>query len=152
MAFLLVLMSGQAVWAMGTPAGTIIRNAAFATFNSVDGIAMPRTVSNEVTTIVRQVAGVDVTPERSRHEVGPGSAAIIPVQITNIGNGPDTYDVTKLGIPADWTHVPYKDINRNGLLDPVEATDGNILTETETLPADSIQYVVIAVTPPLLLR
>ena len=56
---LVLLMQSPALGA-GTAAGTVITNQAYADYQDPNGNAMARVFSNSVTTIVSQVAGVDV--------------------------------------------------------------------------------------------
>jgi uncharacterized repeat protein (TIGR01451 family) len=87
---------GQPVWATGTPAGTLIQNTATVTFNTGAG---PITLQSTTNTIkVDQLIGVAVTALTSS-PVSVGSAnAVLPYQVTNTGNGADSFALT--GAPA----------------------------------------------------
>jgi uncharacterized repeat protein (TIGR01451 family) len=147
MAVMLLLIPFESADALGTRAGTVIRNVATATFNNSAGIAIAPITSNVVSVVVTQIAAVDVSPPTAIEEVGPGSTAKQPVQVTNQGNGFDLYDLTKTDLPEGWVSVMYRDTNQNGVLDPSENDPGNIPTQTTTLDADSIYYLILCVTP-----
>ncbi|MBI4871031.1 MAG: DUF11 domain-containing protein [Candidatus Riflebacteria bacterium] len=109
-----------------TPAGTIIRNQASATF--VDALGAQQTaVSNEVVTIVQAVYGLSVTPDGADNggqtqSVTPGSTVYMPYVLTNAGNEKDQFKLT-LSQGATQGFTPqnaavYEDTNGNGVVDP----------------------------------
>lgn len=131
--------------AVGTPAGTFINNTATLTYNDANGNAMPMVTSNTVTTVVSQVAGVDVSPATSS-EVGFASAQLVfPTIIRNTGNGTDSYALALSGVPAGWTAVIYRDDNGDGILQPGETT---IVSNTGSLGHETEYKVLVKITVP----
>ena len=135
------------VAAAGTPAGTIIRNIAIANYEDTSGNPLPPVESNEVTTVVAQVGGVDVSPETALHNVIAGSATVFLVQVTNTGNGSDSLPLTLSGIPGDWTATVYNDLDDDGVLDAEEGTPGNEVA-TLALNADQMAPILMRVEAP----
>lgn len=146
-ALMLLLAPLESAEALGTRAGTVIRNVATATFFNGAGVAIAPVTSNTVNVVVLQIAAVDVSPPTAIEEVGPGSTAKLPVQVTNQGNGFDVFNLTKTDLPAGWTSIVYRDTNENGVLDGAEEDPGNIPVQTTNLDADSTFYLIICVTP-----
>ena len=132
-------------FAVGTPAGTIIQNTATATFDDVNGNPL-LPVSDDVTTIVAQVCGVDVSPSTGSEAALAGSIAHYPVTITNTGNGDDTFDLTAVSGNGYTTNI-YFDANGDGILDQSEIDAGPI-TSTVQLPADGTYRVIVVVDIP----
>lgn len=145
MVLALVLILTAAVSAVGTPAGTIISNTATLTYNDGNGNAMPMVTSNTVTTVVSQVAGVDVSPATSS-EVGFASAQLVfPTIIRNTGNGTDSYALALSGVPAGWTAVIYRDDNGDGILQSGETT---VVSNTGSLGHETEYKVLVKITVP----
>ena len=134
--------------AAGTPAGTIIRNIATANYEDTSGNPLPPVESNEVTTIVAQVGGVDVSPETSLHNVIAGAATVFLVQVTNTGNGSDSFPLTLSGIPVDWAATMYNDLDDDGVLDGEEEIVGNEVVAL-SLDADQMAPILIRVDAPV---
>lgn len=127
----LLLVSGAAL--AQTPAGTMIRNQASATFEDLSGNTYTAT-SNEVVTIVLPVYGVSVLPDDSGEtpplvpalvqSAIPGQTVYYRYMLTNTGNDNDTYTLAPL-LDAVNTTMPlgigdiniYHDVNGNGVLD-----------------------------------
>ncbi len=139
-----------------TPAGTEIRAAAEATYETENGVTL-RAVSDTLVLVVGQVAGVDL--EGSQSLVGtPGSTILFAHTLTNIGNGVDSVLVTaesQRGWPTGIVFAEPGDGGASGLT-PVTAgpvvlspgsTIGVLVSVTipswETLsgPADTISVV-----------
>ncbi len=131
------------VRAVGTPAGTVIRNQAYADYQDANGNALPRVYSEWVETTVSQVAGVDVTPETASKSGAQGTSVTFGATITNTGNGPDTFALTAVNADG-WTATIYLDANGNGVLDPGETT----VASTGSLPADGSYKVIVKVDVP----
>ena len=146
-AVLLLCAPLSAAWAAGTPAGSVISNFATMDFKDANGNAFPQSLSNTVTTVVSQVAGVDVSPATSSQSVEAGSAVVFPATVSNIGNGADTLDLTYPALPAGWAGVLYADTNANGVLEAGEAIPGNVISSI-ALAADATQAVLLEVTAP----
>lgn len=142
---ILVFALAATVVAAGTPAGTVITNSAIVTYNDANGNPMTPVHSNTVTTVVKQVAGVDVSPEGANKTAVAGETLNVPFQITNTGNGPDSYALALSGAPAGYTAAIIKDDNCNGVLDPAEAT---IVTNTGDLAADGAFFLIVQVSVP----
>lgn len=117
----LALSSGA--FGAGTPAGTAIRHSMVVTYKDANGNPLPSIRSNELVTIVAQVAGVDVSPESVRERVAAGGRAVFAVRVTNIGNGPDELDLAQAGLPGEWTSELYRDLDEDGILDAGEDAD-----------------------------
>src|SRR6056297_3534285 len=93
---LVSILAMSFAYAAGTPAGTAITNFATGEYSDANGNALPNVTSNTVTTIVSQVAGVDISPETSSSNVILASTVAFPLTLTNTGNGSDTFDLTKV--------------------------------------------------------
>jgi trimeric autotransporter adhesin len=144
---LLTIMPLASAWAAGTPAGTVISNHATLSYNDANGNALQQISSNIVTTIVSQVAGVDVSPAVSAGSIAANSSVHYHVNVTNIGNGSDTFDLTVSSLPAGWTATLYYDTNGNDALDLAEMVPGNVMSSM-SLDADSSDEVHMHVTAP----
>lgn len=109
------------------PAGTTIGNAASATY--LDASNTSRTVtSNQVTTIVQQVASFTLTADGVR-TAAPGGQGVFPHTLTNTGNGPDDFQLRLFQLVGDdfdfSTVVAYVDADGNGVPDnftPISST------------------------------
>ena len=85
------LIFAPKVMALGTPAGTEIKNQAYADYKDANGNDKSRVYSNEVTTVVSQVAAINITPDTGNLSGVAGSEDAYPVTICNDGTGADTY-------------------------------------------------------------
>lgn len=132
--------------AVGTPAGTAITNRAQADYNDANGNALPTVYSNTVTTIVSQVAAVDVTPDTSNATGPQGTTVSFSVSVVNNGNGPDTFDLATVN-DRTWTTRMYLDANGNGIRDAGEDT---LVTSTTLLAADATFQLILEVDIPAL--
>jgi len=144
-ALLALCLAVSPAFAAGTPAGTAITNFATGNYRDANGNALPQVTSNTVTTIVAQVAGVDISPSMNTTNVLGGESVTLPLIVTNTGNGPDTFDLTKVmvetGGGVNEVEI-YHDANGNGVLDPGEV----IVTATSELAADATYALVVLVT------
>ena len=89
------LLSSQSVWAVGTTAGTDITNAATADY--FVGATPLTATSNTTTTTVDELLNVIVIGQDAGNQVtvGPGDTSqVLTFQITNTGNGTDSYSLT----------------------------------------------------------
>ncbi len=132
-------------YAAGTPAGTAITNFATGEYRDANGNELPNVTSNTVTTIVSQVAGVDISPASTSSNVVLYGTVSFGLQITNTGNGTDTFDLTKVSVETGGgvnTVEMYHDANSNGIVDVGETT----VTVTDALAADATYDLVIKVT------
>jgi len=148
LAVLVTLVPFGTSWAAGTPAGTVISNFATLSYKDANGNALPNINSNTVTTVVAQVAGVDVSPATSAKSVAENSWVSYTATITNMGNGTDTFALTTSALSSGWTAVIYGDPNGNGILDAGEMVPGNIVSTIASLPADSSKKVFVVVNVP----
>jgi uncharacterized repeat protein (TIGR01451 family) len=92
---LLGILSSQPVWAVGTTAGTDITNAATADY--FIGATPITTTSNTTTTTVDELLSVTVVGQDAGSQVivGTGdSNQVMTYQVTNTGNGFDSYALT----------------------------------------------------------
>src|SRR5262245_30796897 len=97
------------------PAGSTIGNAASATY--LDASNTSRTVtSNQVTTIVQQVASFTLTADGVR-TAAPGGQGVFPHTLTNTGNGSDNFQLRLFQLVGD-------DFDFSALVAYVDA-DGN---------------------------
>jgi len=103
------LLSSQPAWALGTPAGTDITNAATADY--FIGVTPLTATSNTTTTTVDELMNVTVVGQDagSQVTVGPGDTnQVLTYQITNTGNGTDNYSLTasnQVGDDFDATSI-----------------------------------------------
>ena len=141
------------VWAVGTPAGTEIRNQASASY--IDSAGQPQTTtSNEVVTVVQEVYGVSITPDGS-DEANPGQTksglAGGPVYfnyvVTNTGNTTDTINLgIEQGAADDFdfsSYTVYLDANCNAQLDTGESAVTSV-----NLAADASACLIVEATIP----
>jgi len=99
-----------------TPAGTVIGNAATATYYDEDNNQYT-TTSNLVQTTVAEVCGVSVTGGGD-YEGVPGQTVYVPFTVKNTGNGENTFNATTTGT---YEKTIYLDENQNGVADPGES-------------------------------
>ena len=133
-------------WAQTTAprAGTSIGNQATATYN--DGSSIPRDVqSNSVTTLVQQVAGVDLTDPRTIN-AAPGAPIAFPHTIQNTGNGNDSFNIGVAESTGDDFNIGYQvfaDANQDGVPD-----NNTPITVTPSLqPGEKFNFVVVGTVP-----
>jgi uncharacterized repeat protein (TIGR01451 family) len=140
--------SGTA-WALGTPAGTPITNQATVTYNDPLGNSFTA-LSNVVTTVVSQVASVDVAPDNATTTT-PSTTVTYAHTVSNLGNGPDSIDITTSSSQG-WTVALYFDLNGDGLYqvtDPALGdTDGDLTPDTGVLAANGTYAILARVTVP----
>ncbi len=144
-AVLAVSLMFTAAFAAGTPAGTAISNFATGEYRDANGNQLPGVTSNTVTTIVSQVAGVDITPATVSSNVIGGETVSYALAVTNTGNGSDSFDLSQVTVETgggENTAEIYHDANGNGVLDDGET----VVTTTGSLPADGSYDLVVVVT------
>jgi uncharacterized repeat protein (TIGR01451 family) len=112
-------------WAAGTRAGTNITNTARVDFQDVNGNPLFQ-LSNTVTTTVAQVGGVIVDPNNGPVTLDPGDVFYFPHLVTNAGNFDDYINLTAVSAGA-WPVTIYRDVNGNGLYEPLTDT---VLTDS----------------------
>ena len=114
-----LLCLGLSAQATAPLAGTVIGNAASATYKDNTNVVRQVT-SNVVTTVVQQVYGFTLVADRTA-SVAPGGQAFFPHTVTNTGNGSDSYTlsvVNKTGDNFDLSSLHlYADLNQDGIPD-----------------------------------
>ena len=120
-AFVLLLLCVSlwpSAWA-ATPAGTIIKNQASASYRDSSGV-MRTATSNLVETLIQQVAALELFQTQTR-TAAAGQQVFFPHTLTNTGNGTDSYVLSvanSIGDDFDYTNlVIYDDSNQDGLPD-----------------------------------
>ena len=96
------LLSSQSVWAAGTTAGTDITNTATADY--FIGVTPLTATSNTTTTTVDELLNVTLVGQDagSQVTVGPGDTSqVLTYQITNTGNGTDSYSLAATNLVGD---------------------------------------------------
>jgi uncharacterized repeat protein (TIGR01451 family) len=145
LATLLLVFAASSAHAQAPPAGTPIGNAASATY--LDASNTSRTVtSNQVTTIVQQVASFTLIADGVR-TAAPGGQAVFPHTLTNTGNGDDSFPLTLVNLGGDDFDLTglsiYADADGNGVPDNFTA-----LNNTGTLAAGAaFRFVVVGNVP-----
>lgn len=114
-----------------TPAGTEITSQAYADYEDVNGNAQARVFSNEVTTIVTQITGINLTPETASRTVAASETSVVAYVVTNTGNGTDSYTIQATG-NTEWDWQLFKDINGNGLREVTENDSPGVLQTVNT--------------------
>lgn len=112
-----------------TPAGTVIKNQASASYKDSNGVVR-YTTSNIVETLIQQVAALQLTQDQNR-PVAAGNQVFFSHTITNTGNGADSFslavgnsstsddfDLTGLAIYADENQDGQPDIYTQVLITP----------------------------------
>ena len=125
-------------------AGTSIGNQATATYN--DGSSIARSVqSNDVTTVVTQVAAVKLTDNRNLI-AAPGAPVYFSHTVQNNGNGLDTFGLAVTEATNDDFNVGtkiYADANQDGVPD-----DNVIINTTPALqPGQKFNFVIAGAVP-----
>ena len=145
---LLISWKGQAL----TDSGTTILNQATATFVDLEGVTQ-EVNSNQVQTLIRQVAGIDLVSSQSKPGV-PNGQVLFPHVLTNTGNGPDTYEIcigNEAGTFSFSSISIYADENENGLPDSSTSmidSDLDGCFDVDSLAAgDTFGFVIVATTP-----
>ena len=99
-----------------TPAGTIIKNQASASYKDSNGVVR-FTTSNIVETLIQQVVALQLTQDQTRL-VAAGNQIFLPHTITNTGNGADSFDVAAVNNSGDDFDLSglavYADENQDG--------------------------------------
>lgn len=143
LAFIILMILGQARAHAAPLAGSSIGNQASATYS--DASLTTRTVtSNTVTTIVQQVASLTLTANGAK-TVTPGGQTSYPHTLINTGNGTDNFALgaTHSGSMAFSSVAIYADANGDGVAD-----NATPITATGDLPAGGVfKFVVVGNVP-----
>ena len=138
--------------AAGTAAGTVIQNTATITFTTATGVTL---AMQSTTNVVRvdQVVGVVVTPLLTSPVAIGSNAATLVYQVTNVGNGPDSFALTGTPNVAGDAFVTTLqtiaiDANGNGQYDP--GTDSVVAQGAAgpVIAPDQSFRVLLVMTPP----
>ena len=121
----LFLIAAAPSFALGTREGTPITNTATVDYEDANGNPL-QAISNTVTTIVSQVAAVDVSPDNAS-SADPGDVVSYLHTVTNQGNGDDTIDITASSSQG-WSVALYLD-DGDGIFEP--GTDDTLLADSD---------------------
>lgn len=113
--------------AVGLPAGTILRIAAWASYEADDG--QITTVEAEATVIVPQYVGVAVQGNGAPSATVAGADAYIPLKVTNTGNGIDWFSLWVYSANG-WQVALVRDDNGDGVH---QATETEIIEDTSLM-------------------
>lgn len=138
---------GPAVTPSGTAAGTVISNQATLDYRDANGNALPRVTSNTVTTVVSQVASVDITPTTVSGSAGNLQTVVYSLPVFNTGNGTDTFNLTVAGVDPGFTVQLFRDLNGNGVLDPADQAAGPVTATTALAPGAVFNLLAVVTTP-----
>ncbi|MBI9077470.1 MAG: DUF11 domain-containing protein, partial [Desulfatibacillum sp.] len=119
-------------------------NQAHADYKDANGNSLPRVYALAVTTLVGQVAAVDISPPTATKSKAKGTTLDFGAEIANTGNGQDTFTLAVTTCPG-WTAALYLDDNQNGIRDVGE---DQVVAATTLLDADEAFWVVVQVTSP----
>jgi uncharacterized repeat protein (TIGR01451 family) len=141
----LLLIACTGLLHAATPAGTIIKNQASASYRDAGGVVR-YTTSNIVETLIQQVAAIQLTQDQSRPVVA-GRQIYLPHTLTNAGNGADTFNLQVQNTASDDFDLTgltlYEDADQNGQPDVFVP-----LTVTPSLAMhESFSFVVAAQVP-----
>ena len=136
--------------ALGTPAGTNITNQA--TVNYADSNGNPLvTLSNIVTTTVSQVASLTVDPDNAA-SAAPGDIVYYAHDVSNLGNGDDTIDLTAVSSNG-WTTALFLDADGSNTFTVGDVlltdTDGDLVVDTGLMTANQVVEILARVTVPV---
>ena len=135
----------------GLTAGQTIINQGFARYEQPQGVNQPQVASNQVTTTIVISAAIDLDPDNS-FTTDPGATVLCPFGVTNLGNGPDTIDLSfQSSLGYSWTL--YSDQDRDGQIDtgvdfPLTNTGGGGAVDTGVVAAGQTVGIIGKTTVP----
>ena len=139
--FVLVGVLLNESWAI-SKSGTVISNTAICTYVSPDGNRYTQ-LSNTVETVVAQVYGVLIEPNKLELDSSPGSFVEFPFLLENTGNGKDRFTVAVENLSGDSGDLKncqiFYDENGNGKVDIGEKP----ISETDTLQPGQVVSLVL---------
>lgn len=144
-------VGGHSAYAAGTLAGTVIQNTANATYSS--GSSTSTIQSNTVTVKVDQLIGVAVTALTSTPVTIGTAPAVLIYQVTNTGNGADSFDLTGApNVSGNTFNATLQtvaiDTNGNGVYDPgVDTVITNGAASQTLAPDATIRVFLLAASP-----
>jgi len=100
--------------------------------------------SNSVTATVAHVSQVSINPGQASGSVPPSGTTYLAHQVTNMGNGPDSFDLAGT-TPTSWTVRFLRDDNGDSKRD---ATENTQITSTGALQPGASAYLLAEVTAP----
>jgi len=130
---------------------TKISNIVTLNYENENGDPQPEETSDPSVIDVGQYADIEMNVENSSFDVTPGDDLVVPIEITNTGNGPDTYDGSYSSNYLDWNF--YCDNDGDGLLDTNIDTlcvdsDGDGQPDTgEVQPGETVQILAVTNIP-----
>lgn len=149
-AFWAALVLAPSASAVGTPAGVSITNQATVSFTDANGNPL-QSLSNVVTTVVSQVGGLTVDPDRAS-TASPGDVVTYAHVVTNTGNGNDTIELSLVDSNG-WAATLYRDVNGNQTYEPgvdtlLSDTNGSGGVDTGVLAHDAQLAILVRLTVP----
>lgn len=140
------ICSGE-LFAVGTPAGTVIQSRSRVTFASRTGAYIDTAYSAVLTLTIAQKGAVNITPSSNAFTTLSDSTNVdYAVNIINSGNGTDAAKLTAVS-SRGWITQLYRDVNGDGVLQPNEFSAGTI-TQTPSMSADAFSSIIIRVKVP----
>jgi hypothetical protein len=149
---LLLLLGGIAValgsieqlYAAGTPSGTVIRARTLGTYTYQGGSVVDTVYSGYVSTIVQQLAAVNLVPPTAvKNSQSDSTNVDFPILVKNGGNASDIVNLSAIS-SRGWLEGIYSDGNRDGVLQSSETLGGTI-TATSAIPPDSSFALIIRI-------
>lgn len=141
----LLWFGGHAMVHAATPAGTVIKNQASASYKDSSGVTRVAT-SNVVETTIQQVAAMQLNQNQNR-PAAAGQQLFFTHSVTNTGNGVDRFTIAALnnaGDDFDLNSIAvYEDNNQDGQPDVFSP-----VTLSASLAAQESWHFVVAVTAP----
>ncbi len=135
----------------GLTAGQTITNQGFVQYEQPQGVSQPQVASNQVTTTIVITAAIDLEPDRAI-VTDPGATVLYSFTVKNLGNGPDTIDLTyQSSLGYAWTL--YSDQDRDGQIDtgvdfPLTNTGGGSAVDTGIVGTGQMVGVIARTTIP----
>lgn len=128
-----------------TPAGTLIRNQASASYLDTNGNRVSVT-SNVVVTRVEQIAGLELVADQHNRVIAGGTTRFTH-RVINTGNGNDQFSLQLINTSGDTIDLSglsiYADIDRNGIAD-----NETPISSTSWMAAGADFYVIVEATVP----
>ena len=142
LSFALLMVGVKEVRALGTKAGTPIGNAATATYRDAENNEFT-SESELIQTTVAEVCGVNISDGPLEVDAIDGQTIDIPIEITNTGNGENTFDLVE-DSSAFETKIYLESSPADGIADAAEVAAGEI--NSVTLDFNGTAHIVIQVT------
>ncbi len=146
---LMIVFSGvlSELFAAGTPAGTVIRSRSRVTYTTASGANIDTVYSQYISITVAQKGSFNITPASNSSISNSDSTSIeYAVVVTNSGNGTDSGLLTAASSKG-WVTQLFADANGDGVLQPSEASAGEI-SQTTSLAADAHYKIIVRIKIP----